>query len=786
MSDKLVKLEFTYINFEGDKKSLALEYLEREIVDASEYLKTQLSGGFVKSDAFRYDLTCLAYPISATCIKFVFDYAIKYSVEQKRLVKECEDAKIIESNTCERTPSRIKTATKKKPTKKVATTKRDPTLNNIFVREITTSRAISKDKLKSVEDKFEFILTNSNKTGVDTITHNFEDEFIEKIGISYLFSVLQVSNYFMFNQITKLVTKSIENFRRYFIKIANANHYIESNISYMTLNIKKYANINVEIDSILDELVDYKKIVMTKEFADEILYTFLSFQMANKLEAFDDIVKEIKNHKLTSGVLTFKYFDIYHDSCVFDVRDSIGRVKLYDNYLFLQKVKNIITVKNEELRLFHYYDMMYYEEHQFETLNKQNYAKKHMIVTQKEFDIKFRKLTDNLFENFDWTNVVIAGGFIYGLLDNAYDSIVDSTDIDLFVYGNNEQIRNKIAYINKYFSKHNPFYAINKSVITIIIKSFRFDIQIVPVNKMTPFDIIDQFDFSYVMLYYNGIDVFTNIAGLVSIKYKVAIRINKKIDINHRGNKAIKKGLELVDQNMEDFDIGASFNIFAKSKIIRKVIPVLETNEIIETIKLYYSVKKVSTDVIELDSELEFNIADYVSESANVCVPGYTLVKQRCNTENMKLCHLMFNHNRMTFCTDYCEISRLNSKYLVIFLGTQKTLELFDIRDRVIEQLEPLRRKIPLHIFQSNHFFDSDEDYCEDKGTKNDYLNEYNHNINYHLKVYLNKKTKDDKYVSSIKSSSQVNLTCNTIVWEKDGRRGIKFYMSAINVKEHK
>jgi hypothetical protein len=99
-----------------------------------------------------------------------------------------------------------------------------------------------------------------------------------------------------------------------------------------------------------------------KEFLDEIIYTYLSFQMVNKLEAFDDILQEINNHRLISFVPAFEYFNIENNPYVFDVKDSIGRIKLYDNYLFLQKIENIIPLKNKELRLFDYYDMLHYEE----------------------------------------------------------------------------------------------------------------------------------------------------------------------------------------------------------------------------------------------------------------------------------------------------------------------------------------------------------------------------------------------------------------------------------------
>jgi len=640
---------------------------------------------------------------------------------------------------------------------------------------------------KGISDKLKIILTNTDKMYADGIGHFFDDPLIENIGISRFFVILQLNNYFMFDTITKLINKSVTHFRRHLIFIMNAKNYDDSKISYLTLVVKKYAEIDVNISSILQELFIYKKITMANEFMDELNYVFLLFQMMDKLDVFDDIMQEINNQKLLSKKIELKHFDVKNDMYVFDVADSIGSIKLYDNYLFLQKIKNIITLKNEELCLFDYYDMLFYEEHQFKVINEQTFEKKHMIITKKECDIKFRKLTNNLFDEFEWSNVVVAGGFIYGILDNAYDSIIDSTDIDLFVYGDSDVVKNKITYINKYFEKYAPYYVVNKSVITIIIKSFRFDIQIIPTNKFVPFDIINEFDFSYVMLYYNGTNIFTNINGLVSIKHKIAIRINEKNNINDRGHKAIKKGLELVDSNLADFDINVQSDTLAKCKMIRKIIPHIEPHEIIPTIKLYYSTQHVYINVNDIMYDTNFGINNYVSvtlDNAIIKKIGYAIVKQDHKYAGMKTYKLICNEKIVTFATGYCDISRICEDFLVIFLNKPAIMKLFEIRDFVLTELCTRKKNKSLNLFKSNVIYENSEDGHQDDDSKNNYQHTYNEKVNYHLKIHLDKfgKEKWGDLTKHIHHSSKVNIKCNMIVWSCTQQDGIKFYISDMEI----
>ena len=111
--------------------------------------------------------------------------------------------------------------------------------------------------------------------------------------------------------------------------------------------------------------------------------------------------------------------------------------------------------------------------------------------------------TNNLLKTMDWSNVVIAGGFIYGLLSPS--SMLAESDIDLFIYGDTEQIREqKCQYLMNHFKDAKPYYIINKSVITIIIPTINRDIQIIVTDKKSSSDITNNFDLNYTRCFYNG------------------------------------------------------------------------------------------------------------------------------------------------------------------------------------------------------------------------------------------------------------------------------------------
>jgi hypothetical protein len=170
------------------------------------------------------------------------------------------------------------------------------------------------------------------------------------------------------------------------------------------------------------------------------------------------------------------------------------------------------------------------------------------ILTYYEFMEKFSVSTNDMFKNIDWSNMIISGGFIFGLLNTPSNSIISGSDIDIFVYSNDENVRkDKWAYLMEYFSGFGAKYVNNNGIISIVIKDIKYDIQIILMNECKPSDIIKGFDLNYVKLYFDGFNVIANVDCLFGFKYQIAICDFKYLEkLDKRIAKTILKGLDIM------------------------------------------------------------------------------------------------------------------------------------------------------------------------------------------------------------------------------------------------
>lgn len=65
------------------------------------------------------------------------------------------------------------------------------------------------------------------------------------------------------------------------------------------------------------------------------------------------------------------------------------------------------------------------------------------INTQQEFDSRRHSLFGETFEGLDWNNVLIAGGSILGMLSSDPLATDPRSDIDVFIYGLDEENANR-------------------------------------------------------------------------------------------------------------------------------------------------------------------------------------------------------------------------------------------------------------------------------------------------------------------------------------------------------
>lgn len=310
-----------------------------------------------------------------------------------------------------------------------------------------------------------------------------------------------------------------------------------------------FGKIDVVIDKYATDMCKYivkdKKKVYDK-FIEDIVDIYDIFKLRGKMEKFK-MICDIVN--------------MYDTEMMIDL--NIHNMPMYKCYDIVKSIPNKCPKKTYDI--FEYYDELQYtklynSEYQHKLYNiipqtfkniviepKTNYGI-NSILSYGEFMENFNKHTDNIFDGICWDNMVIAGGFIFGLLNNVSNSILPSTDIDIFVYSKDENVRkDKWYYLMEFFSKLNPVYVNKEGIINIISPNFKYDIQIILMNEETPYNIINTFDLNYVKLYYDGFNVNASIDCMFGCKYQIAIcECIHYHKLNFRLCKTILKGLNIM------------------------------------------------------------------------------------------------------------------------------------------------------------------------------------------------------------------------------------------------
>ena len=554
-----IQLTIEYLNFDGAPQTTTLQYPRSELISASEYFASQLTGSFLESDmqSIHCDLTTMAYPLDESHIRYTFDLA--------------------------------------------------------------TKKVDFKDQPDNIN------ITMNSLIEMPNITHSYEfnDVIFHKIPMNQCFTIIQLNTYFMFHEITRLLKTSFDTFHTEFVrKWTNKKLSKRPKLNFISMIADMMLRMgDVSQNTVTKCITECKKNILCNEFVKNICHTYIVFKMMNKLKIFQKIVKTIRNNTSTKENTSDdtsseesedndtkpakmeNLFVVPLLTLSFSDTDVLGDIPLSDHYLLSKQ----LNANFELLELYNYYDMLHYETHSFETYNTQPIVRNHTVVEQNIFDILFQKKTNLLFDNFDWSNVIIAGGFIYGLLNSMKSD--HPADIDLFVYGDDVDVQNKIKYLTNYFSK-DAYYLIRGATITIIMPEFDFDIHIIPTGKKCILDILNAFDFGYAMVGYDGTRVWTNIAGLTGIKYRVAIYCHETVSDNtpYRVFKSMTWKLEIVKKPILDkikldtmMQNQEFIGMLSKPMLARKYMKIMEKYELYFLLKTCYRATEIyrnCTDII--------------------------------------------------------------------------------------------------------------------------------------------------------------------------------------------
>jgi small nuclear ribonucleoprotein (snRNP)-like protein len=166
-----------------------------------------------------------------------------------------------------------------------------------------------------------------------------------------------------------------------------------------------------------------------------------------------------------------------------------------------------------------------------------------------DFMQKFNKLTFGLIDcTFDWSNVVCGGGFV--LESISLDELNRDTDIDLFLYGSDDDKIAKAQKLCEYFyaKAHElstiAWFGQNSSVITICFESINRTVQIVYTNCTRIEKIITDFDIYCNSVLYDGNEVQGIKKWFDAIETKVTKHNPMHLIKNKRLYKTIMKGFQ--------------------------------------------------------------------------------------------------------------------------------------------------------------------------------------------------------------------------------------------------
>jgi len=98
---------------------------------------------------------------------------------------------------------------------------------------------------------------------------------------------------------------------------------------------------------------------------------------------------------------------------------------------------------------------------------------------------------------FEWKNLIIAGGAVRNIMYEKYQPNYFS-DVDIFVYGNSLERREKLKYLLNWFSGPNTYYSYVGCVVGVLIKNIKRRFQIIITNATSAYEILNTFDFSYI------------------------------------------------------------------------------------------------------------------------------------------------------------------------------------------------------------------------------------------------------------------------------------------------
>jgi hypothetical protein len=216
------------------------------------------------------------------------------------------------------------------------------------------------------------------------------------------------------------------------------------------------------------------------------------------------------------------------------------------------EIKDVFVAQtNIELKNTNIIDKLYHQSNESVVVNEQLFLDRYGQKTKLNNG-------DNLLDDFDWSNIVLAGGFILGCLEKEeLQHHFEKSDLDFWVYGETLSIlKEKMKKVIMFFHNKLPdltFEIYNNSfVVTLKSTLFKSPVQIIGVIGSNSIDVIKFFDFTHCQIGYDGTKLIYN-KEFVDAMVTRQTKTNKNVIKMIRLGKALERGF-IIDRS-DDFNL---------------------------------------------------------------------------------------------------------------------------------------------------------------------------------------------------------------------------------------
>ena len=358
----------------------------------------------------------------------------------------------------------------------------------------------------------------------------------------------------------------------------------------------------------------------TVDFSHEHFYDFYKISHYIGYEYF---LKQLKQPILTK----LFYYDLNPQVALAMYENhNLSEYLKNPNILINDEYVNVIDYSKKKLCLNKYLDFFeiwkynvdeninFYDKMLFDVFEYTDFTK--CIV--KNINVFKQKLEEMSFGLLDinYDNVVIAGGATLACLLNRKMKISDSSDIDIWIYGQIDDRKKTFIRLLKHFDNYNAYYSVKSNVITVIVKNVKRNYQIIYTDYVHKYEIIKNFDMSYVKCLYDGNNVYGTNTFIKTMEEQLSDY--KENITQERLTKAFIKGFLSSDYNLVEL----------KQKYYY---PDNESENIVLNIKDIFKNKNVFEKVDDVIDGFNFNSQWNMNNYINVNTLNVRQIEEVCN-----------------------------------------------------------------------------------------------------------------------------------------------------------